>query len=232
MPSKAALDALGHAVSGSMGTAISTAAVFPFDLVTTRLKAQRQLRSQKRYDGVVDALRAIVKYEGGVLTLYNGFGPDVAKSMVDSFLFFGFYSYLRSRNRHPSVVQELFIGALAGASSRAVTTPISSVVTRMQMWSGTETLWEMLADMLKEAGILGLWSGYSATLFLTLNPSMLFRQSPARQAHHPGPRGGGCPCGMGCFPAGRLQQGCCNYSDLSVPDRVDTTPDAERTTHQ
>lgn len=174
MPSKAAVDALGHAVSGSAGTAFSTAAVFPLDLVTTRLKAQRQLRSQEQYDGVFDALKGIFKHEGGVSALYSGLGPDVAKSVVDSFLFFGIYSYLRSRNRHPNVVQELLMGALAGASSRAVTTPISSVVTRMQVSLGTESLREMLADKLKEGGILGLWSGYSATLFLTLNPSITF----------------------------------------------------------
>ncbi|UNI19681.1 Acylglycerol lipase [Purpureocillium takamizusanense] len=175
MPSSTALDALGHAVSGSAGTAISTAAVFPLDLVTTRLKVQRRRRDQQeQYDGVVDALRGIARSEGGVSALYNGLGPDVAKSVVDSFLFFGFYSYLRGRNRHPSVVQELLMGSLAGACSKACTTPISSVVTRMQMSSGSETLREMLADIRRESGVLGLWSGYSATLILTLNPSLTF----------------------------------------------------------
>ncbi|KAM4055383.1 mitochondrial carrier protein [Hirsutella rhossiliensis] len=173
------LTALGHAVSGSAGTAVSTAAIFPLDLVTTRLKAQRMMRgaskpSQPRYEGIADALRAVVEREGGLPALYHGLGPDVAKSVLDSFLFFGFYSYLRSRNRHPGVVVELAMGAFAGACSRAFTTPISTVVTRMQMASETMSLRQTLADVYHGRGLLGLWSGYSATIFLTLNPSITF----------------------------------------------------------
>lgn len=187
------LTALGHAVSGSAGTAVSTAAVFPLDLVTTRLKAQRMMRGGGRevrgrgstssgdekpapptYEGIADALRAVVEREGGVPALYHGLGPDVAKSVLDSFLFFGFYSYLRSRNRHPGVVVELAMGAFAGACSRAFTTPISTVVTRMQMASELTTLRRTLADIYRAGGLPGLWSGYSATVFLTLNPSITF----------------------------------------------------------
>ena len=170
-----ALDALGHAVSGSMGTGIATATVFPLDLVTTRLKAQRNTDGgEQHYDGIVDALKAIVSREGGVGALYNGLGPAVGKSLVDSFLFFGFYTYLQQTRRHPSVLQELGMGALAGACSKAITTPISNVVTRMQMQPDTESLLQALKDIRKEGGVAGLWAGYSATLVLTMNPSLTF----------------------------------------------------------
>ncbi|KAG6005961.1 hypothetical protein E4U43_000520 [Claviceps pusilla] len=175
MPSNAALDALGHAVSGSIGTGVSTAAVFPLDLVTTRLKAQRQLDRIDQYDGVIDGLRAIVSRDGGIAALYNGLGPSVGKSIVDSFLFFGFYTYLRQTTRQSNVVQELATGALAGAFSKAITTPISNVVTRMQMQPDTESLRQALAEIKTQGGgIAGLWSGYSATLVLTMNPSITF----------------------------------------------------------
>ncbi|KFA52934.1 hypothetical protein S40293_00998 [Stachybotrys chartarum IBT 40293] len=173
-----ALIALGHAVSGSLGTAISTAAVYPLDLVTTRLKAQRQLPDgHDKYGGVVDAVRAIVAHEGGVAALYRGLGPDVAKSVVDSFLFFGFYNYLRGRSgRKPRVLQELALGALAGACARACTTPVSNVVTRKQVGrqGDNESMAQILRAIKRENGLLGLWSGYSATLVLTLNPSITF----------------------------------------------------------
>lgn len=176
MPSdNTALDALGHAVSGSIGTGISTAAVFPLDLIVTRLKAQRQAdSSHHRYHGVVDGLKAIASREGGIAALYNGLGPDVGKSVVDSFLFFGFYTYLRKKITNPSVAQELSMGALAGAFSRVVTTPISNVVTRMQMKSEAASLSQVFAEIRNESSFLGLWSGYSATLILTTNPSITF----------------------------------------------------------
>ncbi|PHH72649.1 hypothetical protein CDD82_5864 [Ophiocordyceps australis] len=169
-PSNAALEALGHAISGAAGTAVSTAAVYPLDLVTTRLKTQP---GQRPYKGVFDALASIVKQDG-ISALYKGLGPDVAKSVVDSFLFFGFYSYLRSRNRHPSVVRELLMGALAGAGSRALTTPISNVVARMQLSSRTQTLCQTLVDIYNQSGLAGLWAGYSATIVLALSPSITF----------------------------------------------------------
>ncbi|KAI9167328.1 Peroxisomal adenine nucleotide carrier 2 [Paramyrothecium foliicola] len=183
MASNPALNALGHAVSGSVGTAISTAALYPLDLVNTRFKAQRKLQdgedgsAQPHYDGLLDAFRAIIAREGGVPALYRGLGADVAKSVVDSFLFFGFYSYLRRRgNQKPKVLQELALGALAGACARAFTTPVSNVVTRKQVAPDEEgqTLREILGTIKEQNGFLGLWSGYSATLVLTLNPSITF----------------------------------------------------------
>ncbi|KAF7561882.1 hypothetical protein G7046_g2268 [Stylonectria norvegica] len=158
MVSNQALEALGHAVSGSIGTAISTASLYPLDLVTTRLKAQRKLDRADKYDGA----------------LYSGLGADVGKSVVDSFLFFGFYNYLRRRDGKARILEELVVGAVAGACARALTTPVSNVVTRKQMSSGDETLGEMLATIRKQSGLLGLWSGYSATLVLTMNPSITF----------------------------------------------------------
>ncbi|KAH7131372.1 mitochondrial carrier domain-containing protein [Dactylonectria estremocensis] len=175
MVSNQALNALGHAVSGSVGTAVSTATLYPLDLVTTRLKAQGQKQdSDAEYDGIISAFKGIVSREDGVKALYSGLGEDVAKSVVDSFLFFGFYSYLRPRHRKPRILEELAVGAIAGACARAITTPISNVVTRKQMSSERQTLREMLAAIRKQSGLLGLWSGYSATLVLTLNPSITF----------------------------------------------------------
>jgi solute carrier family 25 (peroxisomal adenine nucleotide transporter), member 17 len=173
MVSDAALDALGHAASGSVGTAISTAALYPLDLAITRLKAQRHLPKRDRHDGVVSTLRQVLSQEG-VAALYSGLGPDIAKSVIDSFLFFGFYNYLRPRHRKPRMLEELGLGALAGACARAVTTPISNVVTLTQANTGSEGFKHILAGILERSGVLGLWSGYSATLVLTMNPSITF----------------------------------------------------------
>ncbi|KAF4966429.1 hypothetical protein FSARC_5873 [Fusarium sarcochroum] len=175
MSSQQALNALGHAVSGSVGTAISTASLYPLDLVTTRLKAQRKTGdSSGNYNGVVSAFKGITANEGGIKALYSGLGTDVAKSVVDSFLFFGFYNYLRRRDRKPKIFEELLVGAIAGGCARALTTPISNVVTRKQMLGSDQSLMEILTEIRKESGLLGLWSGYSATLMLTLNPSITF----------------------------------------------------------
>ena len=82
------------------------------------------------------------------------------------------------------VLDELAVGALAGACSKFFTTPISNVVTRKQtaaMVSArseskvTEPSVSDIATSIRdEKGIQGFWSGYSASLVLTLNPSLTF----------------------------------------------------------
>lgn len=85
------------------------------------------------------------------------------------------------------------MGAAAGACARLFTTPISNVVTRKQTASlitdegdagnGADatvlagrglSFAEILHVIRAEKGLLGLWAGYSATLVLTLNPSITF----------------------------------------------------------
>ncbi|GKT43749.1 peroxisomal adenine nucleotide carrier 1 [Colletotrichum spaethianum] len=188
------LEALGHALAGATGTALSTAAVYPLDLVTTRLKVQRQLRredaiSEKdQYRGVFHALKAISSQEGGVSALYTGLAQDVFKSIADSFLFFLFYQYFRDARRRSRgrrrlpVIDELAVGALAGACARGCTTPIANVVARKQtsaMFEGNAdgenaSVWKILSSIGAENGIAGLWAGYSASLLLTINPSITF----------------------------------------------------------
>ncbi|KAF9875652.1 hypothetical protein CkaCkLH20_07033 [Colletotrichum karsti] len=185
------LEALGHALAGATGTAFSTTAVYPLDLVTTRLKVQRQLRREdsiskkEQYRGVLHAIKAIVEQEGGVSALYTGLAQDIFKSVADSFLFFLFYAYFRDTRRRARgsklpAFEQLAVGALAGACARAFTTPIANVVTRKQtsamMHEEDEKLsvWEIMAAIRAENGVKGLWAGYSASLLLTINPSITF----------------------------------------------------------
>lgn len=174
MVSQQVIEALGHAASGSMGTALSTATLAPLDMVNMRLKVQHQAdNDEEKYDGIIDAFRSIIRTDG-VSALYRGASTDIAKSVIDSFLFFGFYNYFRQRNRNPRVWQELAYGAVAGACAKACTTPLSNIVARKQTAESDMSFGEIVAEIKKRDGIAGFWSGYSATLVLTLNPSLTF----------------------------------------------------------
>lgn len=88
MPADKFLPAIGHAASGAVGTAISTTATYPLDLVNTRLKVQRQLRKDgslspsEQYHGLLDAFTKIHEREGGLRAFFAGLGSDVAKSVA------------------------------------------------------------------------------------------------------------------------------------------------------
>ncbi|CAG8978352.1 hypothetical protein HYALB_00012487 [Hymenoscyphus albidus] len=193
-----ALPALGHALAGSTGTAISNIAIYPLNLVITRLQVQRQLRnsssgSDEGYKSVVDAFTRIYEKEGGVKALYKGVVTDTGKSVLDSFLFFLVYNYLRTERVKKNggkgglpAFEELVVGSLAGAASKLCTTPIANIVTRKQTASllssrssagsgGRDpTTKDIIDEIREEKGLQGFWSGYSASLVLTLNPSLTF----------------------------------------------------------
>lgn len=69
---------------------------------------------------------------------------------------------------------------MAGAFAKLFTTPLANIVTRKQTAASgkggdkNQTTSDIAARIRKEKGIAGFWSGYSASLILTLNPSITF----------------------------------------------------------
>jgi hypothetical protein len=194
-----ALPALGHAISGSLGSAISTVITYPLSLVITRLQVQKQLKNDRHgqdvdYKSVLDAIAQIYVKEGGIPAFYSGCFQDSAKSMADSFLFFLAYNFIRRGrlNSQPSgskrlpVHEEIGVGMLSGAFAKLLTTPIQNIVTRKQIASMVEarssnstispelSTRDIALQIRHEKGIMGFWSGYSASLVLTLNPALTF----------------------------------------------------------
>ena len=132
--------------------------------------------------------------DGGITGFYTGIAQDTSKTIADSFLFFLVYNLLRqtwqrnqsASSKHLSVIDELSIGFIAGALAKVVTTPLSNVVTRKQIASmraarsAKQTEHARMSarsishQIYAEKGLQGFWSGYSASLVLTLNPSLTF----------------------------------------------------------
>ena len=194
-----ALPALGHAIAGAIGASISNICTYPLALVITRLQIQRQLRKAatspdpEEYKSVEDAFKKIYDREQGLNGFYVGVLSDTTKTIADSFLFFLAYNFIRqsrlrsrkSSARHLPVLDELSVGFLAGAFSKFFTTPIANIVTRKQTSSMLSacspdksidhaSVRQIANQIQKEKGLSGYWSGYSASLVLTLNPSLTF----------------------------------------------------------
>ena len=194
-----ALPALGHAVAGSTGAAISNVCTYPLALIITRLQIQRQIRKDagsahsEEYKSIQDAAYKIYAREGGLNGFYVGLVSDTLKTIADSFLFFLAYNFLRqsrirsssSRSKHLPVLDELSVGFLAGAFSKFLTTPIANIVTRKQTASmlsarnpdeatNQGSVSTIANRIYAEKGLQGFWSGYSASLVLTFNPSLTF----------------------------------------------------------
>lgn len=115
---------------------------------------------------------------------------ETLKGVADSFLFFLAYSYVRQKRldargsgRSLPALEEIGVGVVAGAFSKLFTTPIQQIVTRKQtaamMNQGLSSdpppqlsTKDIASEIMREKGVQGFWSGYSASLILTLNPSI------------------------------------------------------------
>lgn len=190
-----ALPALGHATSGALGTAVSKLITYPLDLIITRLQVQKHLQKDdedSQYDGILDAIEKIYQQEGGISAFYSGVIPETIKGITDSFLFFLAYTYARQRRlasqgtKQLSTLDEIGVGVVAGAFAKFWTTPLQNIVTRkqaaamiaardpMSSTSSSLSVKDIALQIVDEKGLQGFWSGYSATLILTLNPSLTF----------------------------------------------------------
>lgn len=191
--SKHLLRSLGDGLAGSAGASISNVITYPLDLIITRLQIQRQLRKnaqearEDEYKGLIDASQKIYNNEGGLKGFYAGVLSDTSKTIADSFIFFLLYDYLRrgrvrknGGNHNLPALEELGVGFVAGATTKLCTTPIANVTTRQQAAAlankggRTPSSMEIANNIRTADGLSGFWSGYSASLILTLNPSLTF----------------------------------------------------------
>ncbi|KAI5890095.1 mitochondrial carrier [Schizophyllum commune H4-8] len=191
-----------QAVSGAIGSASANALVYPLDLITSRI----QLEKSPRRQNPIHILRDIVDHHG-LSALYTGLSPDTIATLLSNFFYYYFYSFFRSlvlrkqgssgKKVKPalSIVQELALGLIAGAASRAISTPLNIVTLRMQnardedqsdtssdessdVSSDAEdngsasSLSGVVKDIYEREGLVGFWRGFKTTLLLCLNPSL------------------------------------------------------------
>ncbi|KAJ8076775.1 hypothetical protein AAF712_000395 [Marasmius tenuissimus] len=196
------LPPLVQAVAGSIGSASANALTYPVDLATARLQLQSRSTSKQRPGGIQGGLRILqsAARRYGLSALYDGLLTDTGATLLANFFYFYFYSFLRDswQKRHAnngganlkkllpklSILEELFLGFLAGVASRAISTPLSLVTLRLQTErsndngeNGSEEnsnsgVSAVVKKIYEEEGLAGFWKGFKTTTLLCLNPSL------------------------------------------------------------
>jgi len=94
--------------------------------------------------------------------------------------------YLRNKRMHSRhthklpIIEEILIGIAASSAAKFISAPFSTIVTRKQthalMYPQAKppTITDIYHDVMREKGITGFWSGYSAGFLLTLNPTITY----------------------------------------------------------
>ncbi|MCL7040542.1 hypothetical protein MKW94_024351 [Papaver nudicaule] len=152
--------------AGAMGNIISSAIMVPKELITQRMQTGAKGRS---WEVLVKILE-----KDGVLGLYAGYSATLLRNLPAGVLSYSSFEYLKSavlsktgqENLEP--LQSVCCGALAGAISASITTPLDVVKTRLMTQVQGETtnkvsavvysgVSETVQQILKEEG----WVGFS-----------------------------------------------------------------------
>jgi len=182
----------GLAIAGATGAVLANAAVYPLDIVKTRIQVQVKRKptdpvaagvDATHYDGTIDAITKIAK-EDGILGLYAGINGALIGVASTNFAYFYWYSvvrtlYMSSQTlpKPPGTLVELSLGAAAGAVAQIFTIPIAVVTTRQQTQGKGERkgMMDTAKDVIEsEDGWTGLWRGLKASLVLVVNPAITY----------------------------------------------------------
>lgn len=156
---------------GAAASAIGATAVYPIDLVKTRLQNQRTLLG-KRGMSMWGCFTSVLRYEGP-LGLYKGLVPQLVGQVPEKAI--RLFIVDRVRNLSPtdgvSYPIEVLAGLAAGANQVLITNPAEIIKVRMQVQGhelakkkaeGATVQPKRALSMLRELGFAGMYKGASA----------------------------------------------------------------------
>ncbi|CAH1712681.1 calcium-binding mitochondrial carrier protein Aralar1 [Aphis gossypii] len=162
------LESLYRFTLGSISGAIGATAVYPIDLVKTRMQNQRagSFIGELMYRNSFDCFKKVIRHEG-IFGLYRGLLPQLigvapekaAKLTVNDLV----RDKLRQENGDLAVSAEIIAGACAGFSQVIFTNPLEIVKIRLQVAGEIASTKKLSAiTVIKELGFFGLYKGAKA----------------------------------------------------------------------
>ncbi|VVA29084.1 PREDICTED: S-adenosylmethionine [Prunus dulcis] len=143
--------------AGAMGNIVSSAIMVPKELITQRMQAGAKGRSWQ-------VLLKILENDG-VLGLYAGYSATLLRNLPAGVLSYSSFEYLKSavlsktKQTHLEPIQSVICGALAGAISASMTTPLDVVKTRLMTGAAKSGVSGTVKQILTEEGWVGLTRG-------------------------------------------------------------------------
>ncbi|KAL5816585.1 hypothetical protein ACOSQ3_024963 [Xanthoceras sorbifolium] len=170
---------LAHCVAGGCAS-VATSFIFT---PSERIKQQMQVGSH--YHNCWNALIGIIG-KGGLPSLYAGWGAVLCRNVPHSIIKFYTYESLKQMmlpslhsNAHPTTLQTLVCGGLAGSTAALFTTPFDVVKTRLQTqipgsMSQYNSVFHALQEIGKHEGLKGLYRGLVPRLVMYMSQGALF----------------------------------------------------------
>ncbi|XP_032807532.2 electrogenic aspartate/glutamate antiporter SLC25A13, mitochondrial-like [Petromyzon marinus] len=186
---------------GSIAGAVGATAVYPIDLVKTRMQNQRSTGSfvgELMYKNSFDCFKKVVRYEG-VFGLYRGLIPQLLGVAPEKAIKLTMNDLIRDkftkRDKSIPLIGEIIAGGCAGGSQVIFTNPLEIVKIRLQVAGEITTGPRVSAlNVLRDLGFLGLYKGAKACFLRDIPFSAIYfpvyahtKSSFADEKGHVGP---------------------------------------------
>lgn len=167
---------------GSVAGAIGATAVYPIDLVKTRMQNQRKVaQGEVLYKHSLDCFGKVIRNEG-FLGLYRGLLPQLVGVAPEKAIKLTMNDLMRGLLKNPdgsiSLVSECISGGVAGGSQVIFTNPLEIVKIRLQV-QGENALVAGASRVgavaiVRELGLRGLYKGAAACLLRDIPFSAIY----------------------------------------------------------
>uniref|UniRef100_A0A665VC07 Solute carrier family 25 member 13 n=1 Tax=Echeneis naucrates TaxID=173247 RepID=A0A665VC07_ECHNA len=154
---------------GSLAGAVGATAVYPIDLVKTRMQNQRSsgsLVEELMYKNSFDCFQKVVRYEG-FFGLYRGLVPQLLGVAPEKAIKLTVNDFVRGKTRQKDgtvpLAAEILAGGCAGGSQVIFTNPLEIVKIRLQVAGEITTGPRVSAlSVIRDLGFFGLYKGSKA----------------------------------------------------------------------
>ncbi|KAG1678126.1 Calcium-binding mitochondrial carrier protein Aralar1 [Nymphon striatum] len=165
---------------GSVAGAMGATAVYPIDLVKTRMQNQRtgSYVGELMYKNSLDCLKKVIRHEG-IPGLYRGLGPQIIGVAPEKAIKLTVNDFFRDKLSNEKGELPLWAGyaagGIAGASQVVFTNPLEIVKIRLQV-AGEITGGPKISALgvIKDLGFFGLYKGARACLLRDIPFSAIY----------------------------------------------------------
>jgi len=173
-------------IQGGIAGGIGAFAVYPIDLVKTRLQNQRSnVVGEVLYRNAFDCIKKVYANEGGIRAFYRGVLPQLVGVAPEKAIKITVNEAVRKHFTDPetgriSLWAEILAGGMAGGCQVSVTNPLEIVKIRLQMAGeaaraeGHGATRVGAAHVIRQLGLLGLYKGAVACLWRDVPFSMIY----------------------------------------------------------
>lgn len=166
-------------VVGAIAGIIGTVAIFPIDMVKTRLQQQTiGPNGERAYRGPFHCMSKIIRVEG-LRGLYKGLGPNLVGVTPEKAIKLAVNEYARELLENPDgsidLHNEIIAGASAGFFQVIATNPMELIKIRMQTQATLPVEQRQSAvEVVRGLGVRGMYTGATACFVRDIPFSLLF----------------------------------------------------------